>query len=216
MRSHVPPEVDHPRSKPASPSSIQWWAHLDSNQDLTGYEPAALPLSYGPAGSSCPAVISRRRSGFQEAPELLGARGVPELAQGLGLDLADALPGDRKVLPDLLERVLAAIREPEAEAQHLLLAGRERVEDFVRLLAQGEADDRLHGRHDLLVLDEVAEVAVFFFANRCFQGDRLLRDLQNLPHLVDRHVHLGGDLLRGRLAAQLLHELAGGPDELVD
>src|SRR4030095_11046263 len=30
------------------------WAHLDSNQDLTGYEPAALPLSYGPAGSSCP------------------------------------------------------------------------------------------------------------------------------------------------------------------
>ena len=24
------------------------WAHLDSNQGPTGYEPAALPLSYGP------------------------------------------------------------------------------------------------------------------------------------------------------------------------
>ncbi len=29
-------------------SSI-WWAHPDSNQGPTGYEPAALPLSYGPA-----------------------------------------------------------------------------------------------------------------------------------------------------------------------
>jgi hypothetical protein len=24
------------------------WAHLDSNQGPTGYEPGALPLSYGP------------------------------------------------------------------------------------------------------------------------------------------------------------------------
>src|SRR2546425_11706812 len=100
------------------------------------------------------------RSSFQEAPPLRPLGWVSELAQGLGLDLADALPGDRKVLPDLLERVLAAIREAEAEAQHLLLAGRERVEDFVRLLAQGEADDRLHGRHDLLVLDEIGRAHV--------------------------------------------------------
>ncbi len=25
-----------------------WWAHPDSNQGPTGYEPVALPLSYGP------------------------------------------------------------------------------------------------------------------------------------------------------------------------
>src|SRR6516162_9609405 len=48
------PVSGHPRSKPASWHPLQQWAHLDSNQDLTGYEPAALPLSYGPAGSSCP------------------------------------------------------------------------------------------------------------------------------------------------------------------
>ncbi len=29
-----------------------WWAHLDSNQDLAGYEPGALPLSYRPTKSS--------------------------------------------------------------------------------------------------------------------------------------------------------------------
>ena len=28
------------------------WAHLDSNQGLTGYEPATLPLSYRPEQES--------------------------------------------------------------------------------------------------------------------------------------------------------------------
>ena len=27
---------------------VEWWAHPDSNQGPAGYEPAALPLSYGP------------------------------------------------------------------------------------------------------------------------------------------------------------------------
>ena len=61
---------------------------------------------------------------------------MAQLAQRLGLDLADALAGDREVLADFLERVLAAVGEAEAQAQHLLLARRERVEDLVGLLAQ--------------------------------------------------------------------------------
>ena len=28
--------------------SVVWWAHQDSNLGRTGYEPVALPLSYGP------------------------------------------------------------------------------------------------------------------------------------------------------------------------
>src|SRR5438034_11104836 len=45
----------HPRFEPDSRPPLQRWAHLDSNQDLTGYEPAALPLSYGPSeiGRAC-------------------------------------------------------------------------------------------------------------------------------------------------------------------
>src|SRR2546426_1108246 len=64
-------------------------------------------------------------SGLQEAPELLRARRVPELAQRLGLDLPDPLAGDREVLPDFLQRVLATVGEAEPEPQHLLLARRE-------------------------------------------------------------------------------------------
>src|SRR5919106_5936701 len=101
-------------------------------------------------------------SGLEEAPELLGARRMTELAQRLGLDLPDALPGHRKVLPDLFQRVLTAVGQTEAQPQPFLLARRQPVEDPVGLLAQREADDRLHRGYDLFVLDKIAEVAVFF------------------------------------------------------
>src|SRR5687768_9791363 len=67
-----------------------WWAHLGSNQDASGYEPGALPLSYGPSKGDA--------SRFEEAPQLLRARGMAQLAQRLGLDLPDALARDREVL----------------------------------------------------------------------------------------------------------------------
>src|SRR5580765_8098467 len=127
------------------------WAHLDSNQDRTGYEPGALPIELWARRSSY-----HRCSRLQEAPELLGARGMAELAQRLGLDLPDALASDREVLADLLQRVLAAVREAEAQAQHLLFSRREGVQDAVRLLPQAQPDHALHRRADLLVLDEVA------------------------------------------------------------
>src|SRR4029453_4563959 len=113
------------------------------------------------------------RSRLQEAPELLGPRGGPQLAQRLGLDLPDALAGDREVLADFLERGLPAVGEPEAEAHPLLFARREGVEHLVRLLAQREADDRLHGGHDLRVLDEMAQMAVLFLSDRCLQRNWL-------------------------------------------
>ena len=48
------------------------------------------------------------------------------------------------------------------------------------------------------------------------EGDRLLGDLQDLADLVERQLHLLGDLFRRRLAAVLLDEVARGADELVD
>src|SRR3989442_5216413 len=109
------------------------------------------------------------RSRLEKAPELLRARWVPELAQRLGLDLSDALAGDREVLPDLLQRVLATVGEAEAEPQHLLLARGERVEDLVRLLPEREPDDRFDGRDDLLVLDKIAQGALCFLSRRCLE-----------------------------------------------
>src|SRR5437867_559727 len=143
----------------------------------------------------------RSGSRLQETPELLRARGVAQLAERLGLDLSDALARDREILPDLLERVLASVGEAEAKPEHLLLTRGERVQDLVGLLAQREADDGIDRRHHLLVLDEVAEMAILFLADRGLERDRLLRDLENLAHLVDRDFHLRRDLFGRRLAA---------------
>ena len=60
----------------------------------------------------------------QEVLQLLAAGGVAELAQGLGLDLADALTGDVKFLAHFLQGTGAAVLNAEAELQHLLLSGR--------------------------------------------------------------------------------------------
>src|SRR5262252_3489999 len=199
------------RPLPGGERASGWWAHLDSNQDRTGYEPGALAIELWARGWR-----SWHRSRLQEAPELLGARGVAELAEGLGLDLAYALTGDREVLAHFLEGVLAAVGEPEAEPEHLLLARGEGVQHLVGLLAEAQPDHALHGRAHLLVLDEVAQVAVLFLADGRLEGDGLLGDLEDLAHLVHRHFHLDGDLFGARLATELLHALAGGPDQLVD
>ena len=38
----------------------RWWARQDSNLRASGYEPGALPLSYGPCAMSLTALLHRR------------------------------------------------------------------------------------------------------------------------------------------------------------
>jgi hypothetical protein len=57
---------------------------------------------------------------------------VLELADGLGLDLADALAGDLEDPADLLERVGVAVADAVAELDDLALAEGQRVEDVAR------------------------------------------------------------------------------------
>ena len=49
-----------------------------------------------------------------------------------------------------------------------------------------------------------------------FERERLLGDLENLAHLLERHAELLGELLRRRLAADLVQHLARGAHDLVD
>src|SRR5258706_1352446 len=153
---------------------------------------------------------------FQECLQLARAARVAQLAQGLGFDLPDALAGDREALADLLQGVLAAVAEPEAHLDDLLLAGGEGLQERLRLLLEVDVDHRLGGRDHVAVLDEVAQMRVLFLSDRGLQGDRLLRDLQDLADLADRDVHPLRDLLAAGLAAQLLHERPRGADQLVD
>ena len=70
----------------------------------------------------------------QEILELLAAAGVAQLAQRLGLDLADALARDVELLADLFERTGTAVLNAEAELQDLFLArceGGEHVDELL-------------------------------------------------------------------------------------
>src|SRR5215470_310642 len=58
---------------------------------------------------------------FDERPEVTSAKRVAQLAEGLGLDLTDALPRDREALADLFQRVLAFLADAEPQAQDFLL-----------------------------------------------------------------------------------------------
>src|SRR5690606_23158495 len=95
---------------------------------------------------------------FQEAPKLLGAARMAELAQGLGFDLADALAGDVELLADFFQRVIRVHVDAEAHAQDLGLARREAGKDGVRGFAQAFRGGRLDRRDHVGVLDEVAKM----------------------------------------------------------
>src|SRR5690606_35501649 len=80
---------------------------------------------------------------LEERPETTAARRVAQLAQRLGLDLPDALAGDREALADFLERVLRAVADAEPHLDDALLARRQRLEHAVGLFLQVQVDDRI-------------------------------------------------------------------------
>src|SRR6516165_5954795 len=59
-------------------------------------------------------------------------------------------------------------------------------------------------------------MGVVLLADRCFERERFLGDLQRLPYLIERHMELVGKLLRRRLAAYLIEHLPAGAYDLVD
>ncbi len=62
---------------------------------------------------------------------------MTQLAQRLGLDLANALPGYLEGAPDLFQRVLRAFADAEPHSQDELFARRQRLEDAAGLIRQG-------------------------------------------------------------------------------
>src|ERR1035437_2835314 len=142
-------------------------------------------------------LVVRRGALLQEPLELAGADGVLELANGLGLHLADALARDLEDPPDLLQRVGVAVADAVAELDDLALAVGEGLEHFLDAVLEHLGAGGLDGVLGRLVLDEVAEVAVLALADGPVEADGVPRDLQHAPRLRDAHAGLLGDLLDG-------------------
>src|SRR5216683_1071801 len=153
---------------------------------------------------------------FQIVLELPRPARVPQLAERLRLDLPDASAGDVELAPDLFEGAGASVLEAEPQLEDATLAAGEALEHALDLLLEELVRRGVRWREGLVVGDEVPEVRVFFLADRRLERDRLLRDLHDLADLVGGDEHPLGDLLRGRLAAELLEQAARHADELVD
>src|SRR3989338_5136787 len=93
---------------------------------------------------------------FHEALEPLRAARVAQLAQRLGLDLADALARDRELLPHFFKRVVRLLSYAETHSQHLLLARGEGRQHLLGLLLEVDIDHGVRRRDDAIVLDEIA------------------------------------------------------------
>src|SRR5690348_17061229 len=69
--------------------------------------------------SRVPSPESRLLLEIEERAKLFAARRMPQLAQRLGLDLADALAGDVELLANFFQGVVGVHVDAEAHAQHL-------------------------------------------------------------------------------------------------
>src|SRR5207249_2629969 len=105
------------------------------NRSRCGSKPGTRGLRSCWAGSS-PPWARQELVVHQKTTQLLAAARVAELAQRLGLYLADALAGDIELLADLLESVVGVHVDAEAHAQHLRLARRELRQHRMSRLAQ--------------------------------------------------------------------------------
>src|SRR5438128_12562380 len=113
----------------------------------------------------------------EEGPEYPRPARVLELAQRLGLDLADALARHRELQAHLFQRVVGAHADAEAHAQHALFAWRQGRQHAGGGFAQIGLNRGVDRQDRVLVLDEIAEVGVLLVADRSFQRQRLLGDL---------------------------------------
>src|SRR5436309_3470606 len=113
--------------------------------------------------SQTPKTLER---GIEERPELLRSRRMPQLAQGLRFDLTDALARDVERAADFLERMLGSVAHAKSHLEHLLLARRPRAEDLVGLLFQIRDDDVIDRGDHAAILDEIAKMRIFLFADR--------------------------------------------------
>src|SRR5947199_8146369 len=93
---------------------------------------------------------------------------MPQLAERLSFDLADALARDHELASNFFECSASPILEAKAEFKHLTLARREAIEDIHHLLFEQLMRCGVRGSKCCLVFQEVAEVALVIFADRRF------------------------------------------------
>src|SRR3989442_6880303 len=109
---------------------------------------------------------------------------MTQLAQGLGFDLPDTFAGHFEILTDFFESMVGGFADAEPLPQNFLFPWRECFQCAVDLALEIVSDRRLQRSNCLLVLNKVAQMAVFFLADSGVPPNRFPRNLQDLSHVV--------------------------------
>src|SRR5918999_123352 len=139
--------------------------------------------------------------------ELRRGAWVAELAEGLGLDLPDALAREVELLADLLQGARLPRDEPETQRQHPSLTLGEKAENAPKILLAQDRGGRLEGRLGFVVGDEVRQLGVLLVAHGLVQREGLGKDPKGLLHLLGFHVRRLRDLVDGGLAIEPVEEV---------
>src|SRR6202008_2778624 len=102
-----------------------------------------------------------------------------QLADRLGLDLADALAGDFENPAHFFEGVSVAVAQAVAKLDNLALAVGQSLEHLLNFVFEHLLSSGADWRFGAVILDEVAEITVFAFANRAIKADRMAADLED-------------------------------------
>src|SRR5215210_703042 len=129
------------------------------------------------------------------------------------LDLAHTLGGDAELATGLAERRRLATAQSETELDHVALALGQAVDRLLDRARTGVRDD-LVLRVGRVRGEQVAERRLAVVPDRLVETGERTRRLADLDHLVDRELDRVGQLLLGRLAAELGGELALGAVDL--
>ena len=141
---------------------------------------------------------------------------MAQLEQRLALDLPDPLAGDAELLTDLLQRAGPPVGQAEAQLDDRLLPVGQLVQHVAELLLEQQEGRGVDRDNRVHVLDEVTQVGVVGRSHRGVQRHRLASQALDLDDLGSREVQGCAELLRGRLATELLEQLALQPNHLVD
>src|SRR5450631_1498354 len=152
----------------------------------------------------------------EKVAQLAAARRMAQLADRLGLDLANAFAGDPEPFTDLIEGTLLTVGEPETQLQDTPFARRQRVEHALHLGVQNCQRRGIRRCRGVLVLNEIAEAGVLLVANGRLQRHRVARDPPDLADTTGVDSQLVCDLVVGGVATKLLEQASRHPDELVD
>ena len=141
---------------------------------------------------------------------------MAQLAQCLCLNLADTFTGYIELLADFLQSTGTSVLNTKAQTQHLFLTGCQGLEHLYQLFLEQGKRCSLSRLQCVIIRNEIPQMAVLFLTNRSFQRNRLLCDLENFTHTLYRHIHFFCNFLRLRIMSQLLQQLTGHTDDLVN